>query len=277
MLERAGEPDLQQIMATVSPDGSRLALDRTADGNRDVWITDLQRGSMVRLTFGAGWEGTPVWSPDGRQIAFESTKAGHFNLFVKPSSGEGDEVHLQPSERHQWPLDWSRNGKFLLYYDGEIISDGNLFALPMTGVDRQPVPIATSTFAEVSGAFSPDGRWIAYQTNESGRFEIVVQGFPDRAAGRAQVSTNGGKTPKWSPDGREVYFVAPDGKLMAVSFAPTTPAFNVKVPVALFQTAIADWYGIPQYDVDRSGRFLMPVKQESGPPLTLLLNWKPAS
>lgn len=168
--------------------------------------------------------------------------------------GNGRLEHVQYSTSNQWPLDWSDDGRFLLYLETLDFSNGDLYALPMSGDDRTPVPIAATSFSEESAAFSPAGRWVAYSTDRSGRDEIVAQSFPDSSRS-IQLSLAGGRTPHWSTDGREVVFVA---------------------PVALFQTQLGDQWGIAPYDLDKNGRVLMDRGNQPAPPIRLLLNWMPA-
>jgi serine/threonine protein kinase/Tol biopolymer transport system component len=280
MLARAAQPDGAHVVgARVSPDGTRIALDRNTQGNRDVWVLDAARGSLTRLTSDPTAEGLPVWSPDGQRLAYESLRSGVWNLHVRPAAGQATEERLQESSKHQIPLDWSRDGRFLLYLEGTTVAiyDGDLFALPMTGADRTPLPIATTPFTELSGRFSPDGRWVVYETHQSGRPEIVVQPFPDASAGAVQVSVQGGSTPRWSADGRELYFMARDGTLMAADVTVSGARFEAGVPRPLFRSTALNWFGWFQYDVDRTGRFLMSVATDATPPIRLLLNWKPAA
>ena len=149
----------------------------------------------------------------------------------------------------------------------------------MTGDDRKPKVVVNTPFEETIGQFSADGRWVAYQTNESGRFEIVVQPFPE-PTGKWQVSTNGGSQPRWRADGQELYFIAPDGKLMAAPVSASGSTFETGTPAALFQTRITSAYAAayrPQYAVSRDGRFLInqPTEESTTSPITLILNWKP--
>jgi Tol biopolymer transport system component len=280
LLGRIGQPDMAPVItAAVSPDATRIALDRTAQNNRDVWMMEVSSGSVTRVTAHADEDGLPVWAPDGRRLAYESMRqAGFYSLFVRQLNSPQTETLLrQDADRNFWPLDWSRDGRHLLYLEAPDVMRGDIYALPMTGPDRTPIPVAATPFEEMNGAFSPDGAWVAYQTNQSGRQEIVVQAFPDAAKGSVQVSVNGGATPKWSPDGRELYFMAPDGKLMATVIAATDAGAKSEIPRSLFQTAAGYWFGIPQYDVDRQGRFLMDIGGHPAPPIRLLLNWKPGA
>jgi serine/threonine protein kinase/Tol biopolymer transport system component len=255
-----GEPKSAPFLKpSLSPDERHVAVDLTVDKNRDVWIIDMVRGGMTRFTFDTAVDGYPVWSPDGKQIAFESSRKGSGQqIFIKPADSAAPEQILLERAGNQWPLDWSGDGKFLLYHDpGK--NNGDLFALPMTGNNQEPIPIATSTANERIGVFSPDDRWVAIQTDQSGRREIVVQSFPN-PGGKWQVSLDGGRTPRWSADGKELYFISPDQKLMAAKVHASATSFEVEKPIALFQTHIDTSSTVSldntQYTVSRDGRFL---------------------
>ena len=230
----AGKPDDSNALAPeLSPDGRRIAFDRTIQGSRDVWLMDVARGGLMRFTFDAAPDGFPAWSPDGSRIVFESSRKGSWDIWLKPSSLVGIEELLLGTPNNEWPLNWSKDGRFLLYYQDGGKTGADLWALPMTGDDRKPVSVAITPFDEATGEFSPDGRWVAYDTNESGRFEVVVQPFP-KATGKWQVSTSGGIRPRWRADGKELYFVAPDGTLMGAPVVGKDPAFEAGTPVPLF-------------------------------------------
>jgi serine/threonine protein kinase/Tol biopolymer transport system component len=273
-----GAPDSSQVLyPELSPDGRQVALQRSVQSNLDVWLMDLARGNMTRFTFDPAIDGGPVWSPDGMRIVFFSTRKGSSNLYVKPSSGAGAEELLLETPNTKFPQDWSKDGRFILYQE----SDGktrDLWALPMTATDRKPIVVAKTPFDELNGQFSPDGRWVAYETNESGQFEIVVQPFPSPTA-KWQVSTAGGVQPRWRKDGKELYFYSLDGKLMASSVTTTGATFVAAPPVALFPVALAPGAGTnkQEYMVSRDGRFLVnkPVEAASTTPITLILNWHP--
>jgi dipeptidyl aminopeptidase/acylaminoacyl peptidase len=153
----------------LSPDDLRLAGDGAPDGNRDIWVRDLARDTITRFTTDPAQEGYPLWSPDGAWIAFESKRKGTFDIWIKPSSGASAEELLLEQPEHEWPIDWSKDGRFLLYQRATLRGVWDLWALPMTGDDRTPVPVATTRFAEHMGEFSPNGRWVVFDTNESGR------------------------------------------------------------------------------------------------------------
>lgn len=166
-----------------------------------------------------------------------------------------------------------RDGKFLLYYDQ--VNSGDLLALPLTGTDRKPIIVAATPASENLGAISPDSRWVAYQTTESGRSEVVVQGFP-RAAGKWQVSTTGGAMPRWSADGKELYFVS-GRMLMASAVRAAGDSFASAAPVRLFAFTSEGTPMRQRYAVSRDGRFLLfrPKDSSETAPITIVLNWKP--
>jgi Tol biopolymer transport system component len=270
----------------------------------DMSIVQPMMGGMTRFTFDPANDVTPLWSPDGMRVALSSNGKGPGNLYVKDAGGARAEELLLETPNDKFPQDWSKDGRFLLYEDRDPKTGRDLWALPMsgageaqgrqaaavnnaspigrshqemTGNDRKPIGIVNTPFDERNGQFSPDGRWVAYETNESRRFEIVVQPFPG-PGGKWQVSTGGGIQPRWRADGKELYFVAPDGKLMA---APITPGatFAAGTPVALFAvTLVPTSVNKHEYTVSRDGRFLVnqPVEETStSTPITLILNWKP--
>ena len=279
---KAGEPDPSAPgIPELSPDGRRVAIMRTVQGNAlDIWLLDLLRGGMTRLTFDAAADIDAVWSPDGMRLAFASNRTGPFNLYVKASNGSGAEARLVDSANTVIPQDWSRDGRWLLYYETHPTTGRDLWALDMTSRGLTPRVVANTPAQEVLAQFSPDGRWVTYQTNESGRFEVVVQPFPE-AGGKWQVSTAGGVAPRWRADGQELYFLAPDATMMAVPVTAAGATFAAGTPVALFPSRIRGGGSLatdrPPYDVARDGRFLInqPVADATAAPITLILNWQP--
>jgi Tol biopolymer transport system component len=259
----------------LSPDDRRVTGDHTVDGNRDVWIGDLARGGLTRLTTHPAVDGYPVWSPDGSRIVFHSNRKGTIDLWIKPSSGAGTEELLFETPDREWPIQWSKDGRFLLYQRSDLRAVWDLWALPMTGSDRTPIGVATTQFAERMGEISPDGRFVVYETDESGRPEIVAQAFPE-SSGRWPVSTGGGGAPRWSADGKEVYFLASDGKLMAVPITTKGSELEAGSPVALFSTQMSRHTFKFQYAVSRDGRFLVNnlVAEKTSAPITVILNMK---
>ena len=176
------------------------------------------------------------------------------------------------------PQDWSADGRWLLYHEIHPTTERDLWALDMTSPNGPPRVVANTPAQEAMAQFSPDGRWVAYQTDESGRFEVVVQAFPD-AGGKSQVSTAGGAAPRWRADGKEHYFLAPDATLMAVPVTAAGPSFEAGTPVALFPARIRGGGSMatdrPPYAVARDGRFLInQTVADAAAPITLILNWR---
>jgi len=277
----AGEPDTNNLQyPELSPDGRRVALSRTVQGNFDIWLLDLVRGGLTRLTSDTGADSLAVWSPDGMRIAFSSNRKSSWDLYQKTSNGSGTEDGLLETPRGEIVQAWSRDGRFLVYYAGDSKTGLDLWALEMTGSERHSRVVANTTFEEAMAELSPDGRWVAYQTNESGRFEIVVQPFPD-PGGKWPVSTGGGAAPRWRADGKEIYFLAPDATMMAAPVSVSGPTFEAGTPVRLFPTRVfagGSPTNRPQYAVARDGRFLInqSANEATATPITLLMNWTPA-
>ena len=265
---------------SISPDSRRVALSQQINNNFDIWLLDLGRGVFSRFTFDAGVDDGPVWSPDSRQIAFRSNRKGVYDMYVKSAIGPGSEELLLASAQDKNPTDWSPDGRFLLYYNTDPKTGNDIWALPRDG-DRKPFPVVQTNFEERDEQFSPDGKWIAYQSNESGRFEIYIQPFPG-PGGQAQVSTNGGAQVRWRRDGKELFYIALDGRLMAVPIrlASNTQTIEAGSPIPLFATRVGGALSFPskqQYDVSSDGqRFLMNTvtDEEAAAPITVILNWK---
>jgi eukaryotic-like serine/threonine-protein kinase len=276
----AGEPDANnQFGIELSRDGRSAAVQRTVQNNTDIWVIDTLRGGAVRITSDAASDQFPVWSPDGQQMAFESNRKGIYNIYLNSLNRTVDEQLVRESMQAKMPVDWSHDGRYLLYMEAGAKTGWDLWALPITG-DRKPIAVSNTPFEERSGQFSPDGRWVAYQSNETGQFEIYVQPFPGPGV-RSKVSTAGGTDPRWQPDGRELFFIAPDAKLTATSVRIEAGAIEAGSPVALFQARVATGglaSMMPEYAVSQDGRFLINTRvDDSGiAPIVLILNWKAA-
>jgi serine/threonine protein kinase len=277
-----GSDDFDAFHSSLSRDESRLALSRI-DGTADIWVLDVKRGVSTRLTFDPAFDLTPEWSPDGHRIAFTSNRMGlsEYALYMKAVDGTGkDELLVAEGLRTTSPNDWSPDGRFILYVIGHEDGTRDILALPLEG-DRKPVPVVATSFNETNAQFSPDGRWIAFQSDESGQPEIYVQPFL-RPGQKVRISTAGGVQARWRRDGKELFYLAPDQRLMAVPIqldAELPNGVNVGTPAALFTTSLA---GVPQsgsgrhYIVSRDGqRFLMDTLREVTVPITVVLNWKP--
>jgi serine/threonine protein kinase/Tol biopolymer transport system component len=274
----AGDADSNDASSPeLSPDSRRVLIHRTAQNNTDIWIRDLVRNSLIRFTVNQAIHQLPLWSPDGTQIAYLSSQAGPGNLYAKPSNGVGQEKLLWATPNNKAPQDWSKDGRFLMYVEVDPKSANDLWALDL--MERKPRAIANTPFDEKMGQFSPNGRWVAYATNESGRFEVVVQSFPDPSE-KSQVSTNGGTAPRWSADSKELYFIAPDGHLMVARITSAGTTVESGSPQSLFPTRLTG-SGIiqfkPEYAVSSDGRFLInePVEESGASTITLILNWNP--
>ncbi len=278
-----GPPDEATLAdPELSPDGRQIAVRRTLQGNLDLWLIDVQRGIQNRFTFDANADEYGVWSPDGGRIVFISNRGGSaFELFEKAASGASEEHSL--GVKAVVAQSWSSDGRFLLFRQTDATTGADLWALPMTG-ERKPFPVMRTRFDERFGNFSPDGRWLAYESNESGQFEIYVRPFPG-SGGKWQVSPAGGTQVRWRHDGKEIFYLAPDGRLMAVpiSVAADAQTLTVDVPVPLFLTHLAEGPGIVagrnQYAVASDGRFLMNVSVDDAvpaPPITIVQNWQAA-
>ena len=254
--------------------------------NTDLWLLDGARTS--RFTFDAAPDTHPMWSPDGTRIVFRSNRTGADDLYQKLASGAGAEERLLTSDQVKTPESWSADGRFLLYRSIDPQTSLDLWVLPMVG-DRTPSVFLKTPFREGYGAFSPDGRWVAYESNESGRNEIYVRPFvppardgnaPAPAGGQWQVSTAGGIYPRWRPDGKELYYLNPAGAMMAAPITVAGATLAPGAPVVLFPTRIVgggeDAAQARQYDVAPNGRFLINTELDSdAAPITLLQNWNP--
>jgi eukaryotic-like serine/threonine-protein kinase len=253
-----GEPGIYRTL-TVSPDGKRVAVERNdpRTQNRDIWIFDVASGEATRFTSDPGWDAFPIWSPNGSRIIFTSNRTGVYNLYVKAASGEGVEQLLYASMEGKGPTSWSHDGRYLLYYS--LGMPTHLRLLPVAGeADRQPVPLVDARFTSITGRFSPDGRWIAYTSNESGANEVSVRPF-DPATGKAGdavvVTHGGGRTPLWRGDGKEIFYFDADGNVTALE-VNAGAAFRAGTPKVLFKAPA----GVVFWDVAPDGmRFLMPV------------------
>ncbi len=229
---------------------------RGVQGNADIWLLNLVAGGLTRLTFDAAIETSPVWSPDGSRIAFSSNRAGSYDLYVKHSNGSAPETPLLTSANAKTPADWSRDGRWLLFGENGSTTNSDVWALEVDRPQERARAVANTQAREALAQLSPDGRWVAYQTDESGRFEVVVQSFPD-AAGKWQISTAGGTSPRWRTDGRELYFLTGEATMMAASISAAGESFEFGPPRPLFAARIVGGGLDRQYAVSRDGRFLI--------------------
>lgn len=276
-----GDPDEGQPNALqLSPDGRTVLFRRTLGGNTDVWSIEASRNVLRRLTLDPARDVEPVWSPDGDRFVFNSDRRGVLDLYETSLSGgsaSAATLLLETSE-HKTTLDWSADGRFILYTVQSPTTGGDIWVLPLFG-DRRPRPLAHTAAVEGWGRFSPDGRWVAYESTESGRSEIYVQSFPDPARKR-QISTAGGTAPVWRGDGRELYFRSPEDQLMSARIASSGTQIDTDTPSVLFALPAGPRGGTSStwYAASRDGqRFLVNTFVEGASPITILLNWKPGN
>ena len=256
----------------LSPDGKRVSV-RVLDATRgtgDIWLYDITRGLRNRFTFDPADELRSHWSPDGSRIVFNSRRKGRYDLYVKPSSGAGAEELFFEDEFEKQPLGWSSDGRSILFFSPRPKTGNDLFTVPIAG-DHKAVPFVQTPRLDNSSTFSPDARWIAYASNESGRFEIYVAPFPG-PGGKWQISPGGGDWPRWSRSG-EIYYVAPDERtIMAVSVNGTGSSFEVGPAKALFEAPRTVAY---HYDATSDGQRFLIIRPEQATqiPITVVTNW----
>jgi tRNA A-37 threonylcarbamoyl transferase component Bud32/dipeptidyl aminopeptidase/acylaminoacyl peptidase len=263
----------------LSPDGGRVVVTSgDSDGEEDIWIHDLERGVGSRFTFDPASDIAPVWSPDGERIAFSSTRrtGSSYDLYVQDATGSGSAVELLTGDQQLIAGDWSRDGKYLICAVYDVGTSWDIWAVPMEG-SGEPITVVATEFRESRPSFSPDGSWIAYQSDESGEWEIYVREFPG-PGGRWQVSTAGGTDPHWSHDGSEIFYLDEDDHLASV-VVQTTPAFRADLPEILFDPQLFPGTFRSRYAVAAGGeRFLLLSRAETqtNPPLTVVMNWTAA-
>ncbi len=258
-------PELRNYtQPSFSPDGKRLAVSiyRPDGSETDIWIHDLTRRTLSRLTFGDNEDSTPVWSSDGRDIAFSSTRddvAG--NLYMKKTDGSGEARRLQTSEFAQWPYAFTPDANTLIFGEWHAKTSGDIWSLSLDPVDdQQPQPFLVTEFVEVHGALSPDGAWLAYQSDESGQMEIYVRPFP-KASGKWQISTDGGVFAVWSPDGKELFYRS-RARTMVVPIEATKDSIAAGQPEMLFEFQTGGGPFRYPYDLAPDGERFVMIKHE---------------
>jgi len=286
-LGTVGDPgDLGSIEFSPDRKIAAVAIRPPSSPNVDIWLYDMLRGLRTRFTFDAATDVAPVWSPDGRTIVFASSLGGGFNLYRKPADGSGNRELLYADILWKLPRSFSPDGKYLAYsadgaptdapYAGEPKTGSDIWILPHplgTPATASPYPFIQTAFNESNPQFSPDGRSVAYQSNESGKYEMYVAPFPG-PGGKRRVSAAGGAAPRWRADGKELFYIAPDNRLMAAEVEANGSAFEVKKVEPLFGLAVTDrdYY----YNVSADGqRFLIraPPEGETRERLTVVRNW----
>jgi serine/threonine protein kinase/Tol biopolymer transport system component len=267
------------------PGGRRALVTRTdiKAGSSNIWSMDVNSGDATPLTFDDATNAQPVVSPDGQEMVFRSSKELPSPIFHRLTSGVGDaDILLHPStlgpkdSGNLFPSDWSHDGRFVLFHAPTAERSYDIFVLPMFG-DRKARPFARTRGSDVHARFSPDGKWVAYSSAESGRHQIYVQPFPD-ANGRWQISTDGGSEPRWRGDGREIFFLGADRRMMVVQVVSTQPTFQAAPATPLFATRIADFANPYRttYDVTPDGQHFLinePAEGAAQPSISVVVNW----
>jgi Tol biopolymer transport system component len=272
----AVSPQGEYVQFRLRPDGRRIAvtLDDDRDGSASIWT--LEPGSTpTRVTFAGTHDRSPIWSPDGNRLVFSSSRRGPYELYSKPVAGAETEEVLMASNDDVWPEDWSADGRFIAYRRHQATTSTDLLVLPMSG-DPTPISVAETPFTEHDARFSPDGRWITYVSDEAGgREEVYVQPFPPSGA-RWQISTEGGDDPVWRPDGRELFYLRPDGTLVSVTVNDRDSTFARGVPSPLFRPGAAGGVSLNRYEVAPDGQSfvvavsLAPARPQ---PIVVVINW----
>jgi Tol biopolymer transport system component len=276
LLATVGEANLYSYPFRLAPNGRRAAATRDRPGGTDLWLLDLERSSASRFTSASAFNIYPVWSPDGRTILLTTAAQ---RLFRKDSGGSSDEQQVTEGPNPQYANDWSRDGRFIIYHEIAPGTQRDLWVLPFTPEGKvpenaKPSPYLRTRFSEWAARFSPEPnpRWVAYQSDETGRYEVYVQGFPQPRA-KFQISTGGGQYPQWGAGGQELFYVAPDNKLMVADFKVTGDAVQPSAPRVLFPLPIIE-NGWSPYDTVDGQRFLVrAAPQQASQPLTVIVNW----
>jgi serine/threonine protein kinase/Tol biopolymer transport system component len=277
-LGTAGEPGLFNYNFDLSADAKQVAVARlNPDTSQfDIWVIDWARGVPTRFTFdpALGSYGNVVWSPDGSRIAFTSERQGNRDIFVKLTGGTTEETPLLATTNDEWVEDWSKDGRYIIYGASIPNNSGHIYALPTFG-DMKPFLVIQSSAADDEPRLSFDGKWLAYNSDESGTHQVYIVSFPEPDR-RRQVTASGGSQPRWRKDGKELYYLAPDGKLMAVDIAAGETTIDSGTPRLLFDTHLTVDQIRDQFAVTADGqRFLVEttIAAATPAPITVVLNW----
>jgi serine/threonine protein kinase/Tol biopolymer transport system component len=272
----AGPPGIYTSFFDLSPDGKQIAMRwrDPATGNQTIWLMDWERGFRTRFTDNESLESYPLWSQDGLRLAFASWGKSDAGIFEKRTDGAGSGASLLDAPDHEYPQAWSKDGKYLAYVK-RTGSEWDIYVLPLFG-ERKPYPIVQSPGVQWSPDFSFDGRWLAYSSSESGTIQVYLMSFPP-ADQKRQLSNNGGAEPRWRRDGKELFYLSSDGKIMTVGLAAGQGGIEPGIPRILFDTGLyINEAGGRHYDVTADGeRFLLLKPLTGGPPtpITVVLNW----
>jgi len=264
-------------MPQISPDGRRLAIARGIYSREDIWFIELPSGARSRFTFDPARDATPMWSTDGTRMVFQSNRGdGRARLYQKQTTGSGSEDLLFEADDSVHLQDWSADGRYIVYMTTNARTRADLWVLPLFGA-RRPTPFAATSAGESQAQISPDGRWMAYTSDETGRDEVYVQSFPTPGS-KHQVTTDGGVMPRWRRDMGEMFLVDAHGQLNSVTvragasieLGPATPMFQTDIP--FWGVAAIDWRALYAPSTD-GRRFLINDRPDTDPPLMVVLNW----
>ena len=250
-------PPRSYLYPRLSPDGTRVAID-ARDQETDIWIWDIARETLTRFTFDPTPDTHSVWTPDGQRILFRSGRNGPFNLFWAAADGTGTVERLTESPNNHFPGSFSPDGKQLVFREETAATGADVMVLALEG-ERRVRPLVRTSFNELNGEISPDGHWMAYQSNDSGQDEIYVRAFPDADRGRSQISTEGGTRPLWARSGKELFYLGPSGAMMRAPVEGGS-TFRAGNPTRLFEGpyTLATAPSSRTYDISPDGqRFLM--------------------
>ena len=266
-------------MLTLSPDGQRFVVPRLdlQTGNSNLWVADASGQNAIRFTFDTAIDNYPIWSPDGSRIVWCSDREGIYQLYQKAASGAGQDTLVLKSDYYKFPTNWSRDGRYIIYREINPKTKFDVWVLPVgpEAGAQKPFPFLDTEANEAAAVLSPDERWMAYCSDESGQYEVYVQSFPEHGSKR-QISTGGGIGPRWTS--KELFYHALDGKLMAVE-VKSGQSLEARAPLPLFEFRAGGNLITPYYDVTRDGqKFLLStiVETEPAAPLTIMFNWTAA-
>jgi Tol biopolymer transport system component len=262
----------------VSADGSRAALELAdVTGNMDVWTVDFTRNAKLRQTFDAKPDRAPTWSPDGRELAFSSLRTGNWQIFRKNVESGRPEEQLTTGPEDKIVPNWSRDGQHILFIQVGATTSEDIWAIPLAG-DSTPFPVLATPFLETSPSLSPDGQWLAFESPHTGRPEVFVTRFPssraqvDASAPRWQISTAGGSRPRWSGDGRSLFYVSLDDASIMRATVRAGAALESDAPVVFARIPVMPVARSP-FDVTADGRILLLERTIQGAALSLVTNW----
>jgi hypothetical protein len=273
-IERVPLPAGEYEDPRLSPKGDMIVMNRQdpQTGISNIWLQGPSPSTLIRFTFTPSFDHYPSWSPDGTRIVFDSNRSGPADIFVKSVAGGSEELLLPHSSQGKQPTDWSPDGRFVVYQQLDPKTKWDLWMLPLAG-DQKPEPVLRTESNEMNGQLSPDGRWMAYASDELGRWEVYVTGFP-HPSGKWQVSSGGGSQPRWRRDGKELFYLGADRKLMVAEIRAGRD-FAAGPAIPLFESH-ARYTGDVVYDVAPDGQRLLVNVATIGPanPITVVLNWQ---